>query len=154
MHQNNTGPAYQSNCELHFGPWALTPPPPPSRLIHSQYTSFNWSSRSSNIMSFCFSKNKKCLSAVIVTINRKTVFTHITQELDDAFRPVYAHQHDLVVEQNLQSHEHQNLTGATDHFIPNSENFKSTFMNSWRFLMRKKCLNSEWSINPAFILWV
>lgn len=49
-------------------------------------------------------------------------FTHIAQKLDHAFRPADAHQHDLVAEEDLQGNKHQDLTGATDHFVPHPEN--------------------------------
>lgn len=49
------------------------------------------------------------------------LFTHAAQKLDHAFRPADAHQHDLVAEQDLQGHEHQDLTGATDHLVPHPE---------------------------------
>lgn len=49
-------------------------------------------------------------------------FTHIAQKPDHAFRPVDAHQHDLVAEQNLQGHEHQDLAGAADHLVPHPKN--------------------------------
>lgn len=48
-------------------------------------------------------------------------FTHIAQKLDHAVRPADAQQHDLVAEQNLQSNEHQNLTGSTYHLVPHPE---------------------------------
>lgn len=44
--------------------------------------------------------------------------THVGQEVDHALRPVDAQQHDLVAEQDLQSHKHQDLTGAADHLVP------------------------------------
>lgn len=53
-------------------------------------------------------------------------FTHIAQKPDDALRPVDAHQHDLVAEQDLQGDEHQDLTGATDHLVPHPEEHTSS----------------------------
>lgn len=44
--------------------------------------------------------------------------THIAQKLHHAIWPGDAHQHDLVAEQNLQGHKHQDLTGSTDHLVP------------------------------------
>lgn len=59
-------------------------------------------------------------------------FTHIAQKLDHAFRPVDAHQHDLVAEQNLQGHKHQDLTGATDHFVPHpKKNQRTQFIDQY-----------------------
>lgn len=49
-------------------------------------------------------------------------WTHAAQKLYDALRPGHAHQHNLVAEQNLQGHKHKDLTGATDHLVPNPEN--------------------------------
>lgn len=60
-------------------------------------------------------------------MNNKSVvllFTHVAQKRDYAFRPADAHQHYLVAEQDLQGHKHQDLTGATDHFVPHSEKKK------------------------------
>lgn len=53
--------------------------------------------------------------------NRSSVvlsFTYVAQELDHAVRTVDAQQDDLVAEQDLQGHKHQDLTGAADHLVP------------------------------------
>lgn len=66
----------------------------------------------------------------------RCLFTHIAQKLDHAFGPVDAHQHDLVAQQDLQGHKHQDLTGAADHLVPHPENNErgsvhSTGMKNW-----------------------
>lgn len=48
--------------------------------------------------------------------------THIRQEVEDSVRVIDSHQHDPITEQNLHGNKHQNLTGATDHFIPHPVN--------------------------------
>lgn len=47
--------------------------------------------------------------------------THIAEKSTHTFGTAQAHQHHLVAEEDLQGHEHQDLTGAADHFVPNSE---------------------------------
>lgn len=47
--------------------------------------------------------------------------THIAQKSTHCFRTAQAHQHNLVAEEDFQGHEHENLAGAADHFVPHSE---------------------------------
>lgn len=56
------------------------------------------------------------------TMTRRFVtFTHIAQKSEHTFRPAHAHQQNLVAEEDFQRHEHEDLTGAADHFVPDSE---------------------------------
>lgn len=49
-------------------------------------------------------------------------FPHIAEKVDHVVRTVDSHQHNLIAEKDLQSHEHQDLAGAADHLVPNPKN--------------------------------
>lgn len=64
--------------------------------------------------------------------------THVRQEVDHALWPVDAQQHDLIAEQDLQGHKHQDLTGATDHLVPNPEDVWKKFGSDLQMFMNDK----------------